>query len=471
MALGVLNNISAIYAQNNLANTQASLSKTLQQLSSGSRINSGADDAAGLSLANGLQASATALSQSAKNASQGVDFLQVADGALSQVTSLLNRAVTLATEASNGTLNGNQTTAANSEYQKILTEIDTINNNTESNGIHTFAANSTLTSGSAASDGLDLKAGKTLSFTANGKTITMVDSTVAAPAAGQFKLTGPNNKMSDLASAINTGVGSNVAAVINNQLILGGNVIVGGSAGAGDLQDTLNVAGVSTLQAGSAGDTLTPGGTTVSVTLANGTSLALNARWTTGGGAGGNLAQLAADINTAYGGAGNLASVAGNHLVLANGAKFAGTIIESETAGTATNSTVAIFTSDGTINQTYNSNASDLVKTDTSALNLNATDLTNSTNSQDALTKIAAAITTVAASRGTVGANINTLTAVGNVMTTQSTNTLAAQNDVTATDYGQATSDMSKFQILSPTGIAALAQANQSQQLITKLLQ
>ena len=69
------------------------------------------------------------------------------------------------------------------------------------------------------------------------------------------------------------------------------------------------------------------------------------------------------------------------------------------------------------------------------------------------------------------GANINTLTAVGNVMTTQSTNTLAAQNDVTATDYGQATSDMSKFQILSQTGIAALAQANQSQQLITKLLQ
>ena len=56
MSLGVLNNISAIYAQNNLANTQASLSKTLQQLSSGSRINSGADDAAGLSLANGLQA-------------------------------------------------------------------------------------------------------------------------------------------------------------------------------------------------------------------------------------------------------------------------------------------------------------------------------------------------------------------------------------------------------------------------------
>src|ERR1700740_1695978 len=106
MALGVLNNISAIYAQNNLTNTQAALSKTLQQLSSGSKINSGADDAAGLSLVNGLQANATALVQSQTNATEGANLLPVADAALSQVTSLLNRSVTLATEASNGTLNG-----------------------------------------------------------------------------------------------------------------------------------------------------------------------------------------------------------------------------------------------------------------------------------------------------------------------------------------------------------------------------
>ena len=114
------------------------LSKTLQQLSSGSRINSGADDAAGLSLANGLQASSTALSQSAKNASEGVDMLQVADGAMAQVTNLLNRAVTLATEASNGTMNSGQITAANAEYTNILTELTNINNNTEYNGITLF---------------------------------------------------------------------------------------------------------------------------------------------------------------------------------------------------------------------------------------------------------------------------------------------------------------------------------------------
>jgi flagellin len=87
------------------------------------------------------------------------------------------------------------------------------------------------------------------------------------------------------------------------------------------------------------------------------------------------------------------------------------------------------------------------------------------------LTTINIAITEVAADRGTVGANINTLTAVENVMSTQSTNTLSAENDVTATDYGTATSKMSQEQILMQTGIAALSQANQTQQLITKLLQ
>ena len=104
MALGVLNNLSAIYAENNLNNTNNSLQTVLQQLSSGSRINSGADDAAGLSLVNGLAANSAALTQSETNATEGVGLLQVADGALSQVTSLLNRAITLATEASNGTL-------------------------------------------------------------------------------------------------------------------------------------------------------------------------------------------------------------------------------------------------------------------------------------------------------------------------------------------------------------------------------
>ena len=141
MALGVLNNLSAIYAENNLNNTNNSLQTVLQQLSSGSKINSGADDAAGLSLVNGLEANQTALTQSETNATEGVGLLDVADGALSQVTNLLDRAVTLATEASNGTLNSTQDAAANQEYQSILAEINNIGSTTTYNQEQVFAGN------------------------------------------------------------------------------------------------------------------------------------------------------------------------------------------------------------------------------------------------------------------------------------------------------------------------------------------
>ena len=117
VSLGVLNNLAALSAENNLRNATSNLNKVLQQLSSGSKINSGADDAAGLSLVNSLQANQQALAQSQTNAQEGVGLLRVADGALSQVTSLLDRAVTLATESSNGTLNARQNAAADQEYQ------------------------------------------------------------------------------------------------------------------------------------------------------------------------------------------------------------------------------------------------------------------------------------------------------------------------------------------------------------------
>ena len=93
------------------------------------------------------------------------------------------------------------------------------------------------------------------------------------------------------------------------------------------------------------------------------------------------------------------------------------------------------------------------------------------TTSQAALTALNTAITDVAAQDGYIGAQINQLTAVSSVLSTQSANVTSAQNAVQATDYAQASSDMSKYEILSQTGISALAQANSVQQEVTKLLQ
>jgi flagellin len=294
MSLGVLNNLSAMYAANNLNNTQSSLSKTLQQLSSGSKINSGADDAAGLSLINGLQANATALAQSQTNVTEGVGLLQVADGALSQVTNLLNRAVTLATEAANGTLNNAQLTAADQEFQSILGEIDNIGATTTYNGQAVFG-------------GSDIA-------------IYTGDSTTTSATTDTIHLT-----------AIDT------------------------SAGLGDTSGVVDYSGNAftyTATAGQVlkGDVLTSGASTV-------------------------------------------------------------------------------------------------------------------------LNHIHDAINDIAAQDGYVGAQINTLNAMSQVISTQQQNIVAAQNAVQATDYAQASSNMSKFEILSQTGISALAQANSIQQEVLKLLQ
>jgi flagellin len=300
MSLGVLNNLSAMYAANNLNNTQNGLNKTLQQLSSGSRINSGADDAAGLSLVNGLAANSTALAQSQINATEGVGLLQVADGALSQVTNLLNRAVTLATEASNGTLNSSQLTAADQEFQSILAEINNIGTSTTYNQNQVF--------------------------------------------------------------------GQGAATTVN--------IYVGDSSTKGSSIDALNFAELTSASVGDANGTVALTGNTIGYT-----------------------------------------------------------------AGT------------------------------TPSADLTANDLTTQAGAQATLNTLNTAIADVAAQQGYIGAQINTLTSMGQVLATQQQNIVAAQNAVQATDYAQASSNLSKFEILSQTGISALAQANSMQQEVVKLLQ
>ena len=108
---------------------------------------------------------------------------------------------------------------------------------------------------------------------------------------------------------------------------------------------------------------------------------------------------------------------------------------------------------------------------DQAGQSLSATDLTNSTDAKASLTALNAAITDVASQDGYIGAQINTLNSVSSVLATQQQNVVAAQNAVQATDYASAASNMSKYEILSQTGISALAQANSMQQEVTKLLQ
>jgi flagellin len=108
---------------------------------------------------------------------------------------------------------------------------------------------------------------------------------------------------------------------------------------------------------------------------------------------------------------------------------------------------------------------------DSSGESLSGSDLLNQADAQAALNGLNVAITDVAAMDGYIGAQINTLNSISQVMSTQQENVISAQNAIQATDYASATSNMSKYEILSQTGIAALAQANSVEQEVTKLLQ
>lgn len=244
MALSILNNIPSLAAQNQLTLTGAGLQRTLFRLSSGSRINSGADDAAGLAIADGLRANISALTQSSRNANDGTGKLQVADGALAQVTTLLNRAVTLATESANGTVSDTQRGALDAEFTAIKSEIDRIGSNTTFNGTQVFSAtaidiflsDSTTTGTSTVSAttgvisalgiGLGANAANTLSAIGNaavGDTVTIGTTTYTFAAA---------------AGGANTvAIGANVAATLSNLA-----AAVNGSSGAGVAYGTGTVA-------------------------------------------------------------------------------------------------------------------------------------------------------------------------------------------------------------------------------------
>jgi flagellin len=385
MALSILNNIPSLAAQNQLSITNSNLQKTLIQLSSGQRINSGADDAAGLTIADGLNANIAALTQSARNATDGVGKLQVADGALSQVTTLLNRAVTLATESANGTLNGDggsQRTALQTEFASIKAEIDRIGQNTTFNGTAVFAAGTSADPNVllGATTGLSLSTtmttGDTLKINAGGNSFTYTASA--------------GDTVQDMINQINgsnLGVTASLGGAANDQLQLvdqkgRGDVAIDASSTAAEFGAFANATGT--------------GSNVFSVYLGDGT------------------ASGASGIQVAL-----------NAFSSAN----------------------------------------------MNGINLTSDSLSTAAGAQTALTDINSAISAVAALRGNIGAGINRLQAATNVINNQTQNLTSAEDGIRSADIGQSVANLTKYNILSSTGISALAQANQMQQSVLKLLQ
>src|SRR3974390_976941 len=121
--ISIQTNVNSLVAQQNLSVNSAFQSKTIQQLTSGYRINSSGDDAAGLAVANKYRSSVAELTQGVANGNDAVAQLQIMDGGMNNISQILDRLKTLATQSASGTFTGNRNTL-NSEFQTELGEVD-----------------------------------------------------------------------------------------------------------------------------------------------------------------------------------------------------------------------------------------------------------------------------------------------------------------------------------------------------------
>lgn len=145
MALVINTNTAALNAGRILNRSTGSLNKSLQRLSSGLRINTAADDAAGLAIAEGFNSVVRGSQVAQRNAQDGVSLVQTAEGALSETTNILQRIRELAVQSANGTQSTDNRTALNAEVNQLLQQIDDIAFDTEFNGLRVLSSSQTVT--------------------------------------------------------------------------------------------------------------------------------------------------------------------------------------------------------------------------------------------------------------------------------------------------------------------------------------
>ncbi|MEM6908213.1 MAG: flagellin [Pseudomonadota bacterium] len=170
--MSVINtNISALRAQNASMYADKMLGDAMERLSTGRRINSAADDAAGLSIATGFTSDIRGLNQGIRNASDGIALAQTAEGALDEVSNMLQRVRELAIQSQNGTLDATDRGFLDTEVTELAAQINDILTNTEFNGVSLFST----TSGTDVTVAIQIDAGRSVTLTSTGIDGTLID--------------------------------------------------------------------------------------------------------------------------------------------------------------------------------------------------------------------------------------------------------------------------------------------------------
>ena len=171
MSMVINTNMNSLTAQRNLSMTQNSLAMSMQRLSSGMRINSAKDDAAGLGISDRMTAQVRGLNQAVRNVNDGVSLAQTAEGALGTITDMMQRMRELAVQAANGTNGTEDLASLDAEYQKLAGEITRIGTSTQFNGLFILAGDAgtfDFQAGANENDTISLKTLAVSTYTTTG---------------------------------------------------------------------------------------------------------------------------------------------------------------------------------------------------------------------------------------------------------------------------------------------------------------
>ncbi|WP_338040039.1 flagellin [Nitrosococcus halophilus] len=482
-------NIMSLNAQRNLDRSQSTLQTSLQRLSSGLRINSAKDDAAGLAITDRMTAQIRGLNQAARNANDGISLAQTAEGALHESTSLLQRVRELAVQSANDTNTDADRTSLQNEVTQLIAEMNRIASSTQFNGkslldgslsnaiFHVGAnadqtisvgiddartsrlgANATLTStGTAVSDGqsaaltspsgvLEIN-GTAITVTSDGLSTRDAAASANAVAAGINALSATTG-VSATANATTANLGTITAAATGfaaGDFAINGINITAGAIASGDSDSALRDA-INAVQ----------NQTGVTAALNSSNELVLTA-------ADGRNIQLETDGTQADG-----VSVFGAATFDTNG----GSAVDIVTVGTVTLDSDEAFVVDTGITQATHGMAitAGTYNVDTSNAMENV-DISTQSGANSALANVDRALSQIDSMRGDLGALQNRFQSTISNLENVSENLSAARSRIRDADFAAETAELTRNQILQQAGTAMLAQANSLPQNVLSLLQ
>lgn len=486
-------NIMSLTAQNNLNKSQSALATAMQRLSSGLRINSSADDAAGFAISTRMTTQINGLDTAARNANDAVSLAQTASGALQQITDNLQTIRQLAVQAANATNSDSDRAALDAEVQQRLDEITRVSQQTTFNGRHVLNGSF----GTAAFQ-VGANVGETISIDLSQGTEASQIGAVATASA-------------DVSSSFSTPAGLNLASgALTVQLGSGTvvNVAAGNYTTAASLATAINTAATA---AGFSGTLAAVSGTEIQFTNSDATnainfggsataSLGIPASVAAGGGTAtttGVNAAVTAPAST------NSLTLASGDLTI-NGTAITGTFADAQALADGINAAAiqgvsAYLDDSGKLVVQSNGTASDgtaadgdsikLAGTKATTLGYSATAYTDANSLSDAdgsgdavnvktvagandtLNRIDAALASVSSIDSQLGAMQNRFNSAISTAQAVSQNLTASRSRIQDADFASETASMSQAQILQQAGISMLAQANAAPQLVLKLLQ